>query len=133
MKWDDHAIPTPPAAQRSLPAHAKIEMSMPTVAQTLHGVQISAEAIEDFCRRWKIVELALFGSILSPEFRPDSDIEVLVTFSPDAQHSLFDLVTMQDELAVMFGREVDLVEKQALRNPFRRKHILEHSQVIYAA
>jgi predicted nucleotidyltransferase len=60
-------------------------------------------------------------------------VDVLVTFAEEAPWSLFDIVTMQDELKEIFGRDVDLVEKEALRNPFRRHHILKHNEVIYAA
>ena len=90
----------------------------------ISNIEISQQKIADFCRKWKVTELALFGSVLNRDFRPDSDIDVLVSFSENAQWSLFDLVHMQDELKEIFGREVDLVEKAALRNPFRRYSIL---------
>ena len=77
--------------------------------------------------------MALFGSVLSEEFQPDSDIDVLVSFRDDAGWSLFDLVDMTDELRDIFGREVDLVEKDSLRNPFRKQAILNSNEVIYAA
>lgn len=96
------------------------------------NIEISQQKIADFCRKWKVTELALFGSVLNRDFRPDSDIDVLVSFSDDAQWSLFDLVHMQDELKDIFRREVDLVEKAALRNPFRRYSILRSKEVIYA-
>ncbi|MCR4318860.1 MAG: nucleotidyltransferase family protein [Candidatus Brocadiaceae bacterium] len=96
------------------------------------NIEISQQKIADFCRKWKVIELALFGSVLNRDFRSDSDIDVLVSFSEDAQWSLFDLVRMQDELKEIFGREVDLVEKAALRNPFRRYSILCSKEVIYA-
>jgi uncharacterized protein len=89
--------------------------------------------LAEFCRRWKIAELSLFGSVLREDFRPDSDVDVLVRFAPDAPWSAFDLVTMRDELAALVGREVDLVEQDALRNPFRRAAILRDKRVIYAA
>ena len=95
-------------------------------------ISIDHGKIEEFCQRWKITELALFGSILRDDFRPDSDVDVLVTFDPDAQWSLFDLVQMQEELGEMLGRKVDLVEKKGLRNPFRRHNILKTRQVVYA-
>jgi len=79
------------------------------------------------------VELALFGSVLRDDFRPDSDIDVLVSFQPDAPWSLWDLFDMRQELQEMFGREVDLVEKEALRNPFRKHEILQNHEVVYAA
>ena len=86
-----------------------------------------------FCQRWKITELALFGSVLRDDFRPDSDVDVLISFAADAQWGLFDLVEMQDELKNLFGREVDLVEREGLRNPFRRRSILSSMQVVYGS
>jgi predicted nucleotidyltransferase len=96
-------------------------------------IQVDPHRIADFCRKWKITELALFGSVLRDDFRPESDVDVLVSFGPDAGWSLFDLVDMQDELKQIFGREVDLVEKAGVRNPFRRHAILTTREVIYAA
>ena len=69
------------------------------------------EQIEAFCRKWKIRQFALFGSVLREDFHTDSDVDVLVEFEPDARLTLFDFVDMQDELSGMFGRKVDLVEK----------------------
>jgi predicted nucleotidyltransferase len=76
------------------------------------GIAIPQEEIGRFCRKWKISEMALFGSVLSDDFRPESDIDVLVTFKDDAGWGLFDIVDMSDELASIFGRKVDLVEKE---------------------
>jgi len=97
----------------------------------LDQVVTSPVTVVEFCRRWQVTELALFGSVLTDDWRPDSDIDVLVTFSDEAGWSLFDLVTMQAELEQIFGRPVDLVEKDALRNPFRRHRILTTKQVVY--
>jgi predicted nucleotidyltransferase len=94
---------------------------------------LKKKKIADFCRRWKIVEFSLFGSVLREDFRPDSDVDVLVSFCPDIPWSLFDWIDMIDELKAMFGCEVALVEKSGLRNPFRRHSILSTRQVIYAA
>lgn len=96
-------------------------------------IEIPRKAIEDFCRRWKISEFSLFGSVLRKDFRPDSDVDVLVEFHSDATWSLFDLVLMRDELADIFGRKVDLVERSAVRNPFRRREIERTRQVLFAA
>lgn len=96
-------------------------------------IAIDSGKVADFCRRWKIAELSLFGSVLREDFRPDSDVDVLVTFAPDSEWDLFDLLSMQDELKEIFGREVDLVQKKNLKNPFRRHHILRSHQVVYAA
>jgi hypothetical protein len=97
------------------------------------ALRIDTDRIADFCRRWRITEFALFGSVLRDDFRPDSDVDVLVTFEPEAPWSLWDLSRMRIELEALFGREVDLVEKKALRNPFRRREILSNQRVIYAA
>jgi hypothetical protein len=89
--------------------------------------------IEDFCRRWKITELALFGSALRDDFGPDSDLDLLVTFADEAPWTLWDLMAMEEELEALLGRPVDVVEKRALRNPFRRPEILRTRQVLYGS
>jgi predicted nucleotidyltransferase len=96
-------------------------------------IDISSDEIAQFCRSWQIKELSIFGSALREDFRPDSDVDVLVAFDEKARWSLFDLMRAERELEQIFGREVDLVEKKAVRNPFRRQHILSHHEVIYAA
>ena len=99
-------------------------------------IPIDHEKITEFCRRWKITEFALFGSVLRDDFRPESDVDVLVTFAPETRYSLFDLVHMQDELKEIFGREVDLVERKAVErseNYIRRKHILRSVEPVYVA
>ena len=95
-------------------------------------INIPKDKIEDFCRRWKIKEFALFGSVLREDFRPDSDVDVLVSFAPDGGITFDNRVEMLDELAEIFGREVDLVEKGTIRNPFRRHEILTTKEVVYA-
>ncbi len=104
--------------------------------QTKSQIGIDPNQLAAFCERWKIGELALFGSVLREDFRPDSDIDLLVTFMPGARWSLFDLAHMQAELEEMFGRQVDLVEREAVEkssNYIRRKSILRNPEVIYAA
>lgn len=96
-------------------------------------LRIDRKTIARFCRRWKVAELALFGSVLRDDFRANSDVDVLVSFEPGAGWSLADLVEMQQQLMDLFGRPVDLVEKEGLRNPFRRHTILHAREVIYAA
>ena len=97
------------------------------------AVAIDRTRIEKFCRKWRVKELSIFGSALREDFRPDSDVDVLVELEEDAPWDAFQWVDMIEELRGIFGREVDLVEKGAIRNPFRRKHILSHHEVIYAA
>lgn len=96
-------------------------------------IPIDRAQIEAFCRKWKIAEFAFFGSVLRDDFRPDSDVDVLVTFADDAHWSSYEWVDMIDELERHFGRKVDLVSSRGLRNPFRRRAILSSRQVLYAA
>ena len=97
-----------------------------------HKIDLPKGKIADLCRRWKVTEFALFGSVLRDDFGPDSDIDVLVTFQGDAPWSMWDLLDMRKELQDLFGRDVDLVEKDALRNPFRKHEILREHEVVYA-
>jgi len=91
------------------------------------------EQIAAFCRRWNVVELALFGSVLRDDFGSNSDIDVLLTFAPGSGITFDNRVEIQDELQAIFGRKVDVVEKQAIRNPFRRHAIITSKKVLYAA
>lgn len=95
-------------------------------------IHIPKDEIVAWCTKWKVVEFSLFGSVLTDRFRPESDVDVMVSFAPNENWNLFDIVTMTDELKVLFGRNVDLVEKDTLRNPFRRKAILDSHEVIHA-
>jgi len=95
--------------------------------------RLPRKKIEEFCKRWRIMEFSVFGSVLREDFRPDSDIDVLVSIDPKAQIGLFEIIDMKIELEKMFKRPVDIVEKEGLRNPYRRKEILRTAQVIYAA
>ena len=100
------------------------------------ALRVSQVEIADFCERWRVAELALFGSAIRPDFDPESDLDVLVSFDPGARPTLFDIVRMQDELGSLFDRSVDLVTRASVensRNYIRRKAILESAQVIYAA
>ncbi len=99
-------------------------------------IDLSVGDLTEFCRRWKIAELAVFGSVLRSDFKPSSDVDMLVTFATDAQWSLLDHVRMQDELSDMIKRNVDLISRKGIensRNYLRRKAILDSSEVIYAA
>lgn len=96
-------------------------------------IPIDRDRIAEFCRRWKVKELALFGSVLRDDFEPESDVDVLVTFAPGEQWDLLDVVEMQRDLAAIIGRQVDLVLKESLVNPFRRHHILKTKKVIHVA
>jgi uncharacterized protein len=86
---------------------------------------LSRDELRNFCRRWQVRELSIFGSVLRDDFRDDSDIDVLVSFAPAAPWSLWDLVSTRDELVKFLGREVDLVEEEGLpywSRWFRKRH-----------
>ncbi|MBC7250432.1 MAG: nucleotidyltransferase family protein [Anaerolineae bacterium] len=96
---------------------------------------IPGKEIAEFCHRWRIRELALFGSALRDDFGPESDLDMLVVFAPDAEWGLFDHVQMQQELQALFQRSVDLISKRALeRSPnwLRRREILSTAQVLFS-
>jgi uncharacterized protein len=100
------------------------------------GLFPSKDMLAAFCRRHAIRELALFGSVLREDFRPDSDVDILVEFEPEAHHGLFDLAGMQAELEQILGRQVDLIEKSAIeksRNYIRRKAILSSAETVYGS
>jgi uncharacterized protein len=96
-------------------------------------VQLDREALVAFCRTWRIQELSLFGSALRNDFGPESDLAFLVSFEPEADWDLWDLVTMREELIAIVGRDVDVVVKEALCNPYRREQILNHREIIHVA
>jgi len=105
-------------------------VSTPTVAQP--HIPIPRQALAEFCRRNHIRWLALFGSVLRDDFRPDSDVDVLVEFEPGAQIGLFEFMRIQEELAALLQRPVDLVPKDGLK-PVIRSSVLASAQVVYAA
>ena len=94
-------------------------------------VPIDRSWIIDFCKKWKITRLALFGSVLRDDFRADSDVDVMVSFRPDSKWSLFDIVDMKLELECMFKRDVDIIEDGTIRNPIKRRCIYENLEVVY--
>jgi len=117
------------------------ELSGTETAKTGNGERLQArigvppETLAAFCERWQVTELALFGSVLRDDFSPDSDIDILAGFSKEARHSLFDLADMEQELKAIFGREVDLVERNSVersKNYIRRKAVLRSAETIYA-
>jgi predicted nucleotidyltransferase len=96
------------------------------------GVDLPEAELVDFCRRHQVRELALFGSAARGEMRPDSDIDLLVDFLPEARPGLLGLSAMMRELADMLGRRVDLAVKPALK-PLVRPSVLAEAKVLYAA
>jgi predicted nucleotidyltransferase len=95
-------------------------------------INIPPQALADFCRRNRIRHLGLFGSVLRDDFRPDSDVDVLVEFETGVSVSLFTLAGIQDELSTLLGRPVDLVPRAGLK-PVIRDSVLAGEHVLYAA
>ncbi|WHZ17670.1 MAG: nucleotidyltransferase domain protein [Nitrospira sp.] len=105
------------------------------MAEKIH-IDVPKDQIAAFCRKWKVAELALFGSVLRGDFQPESDVDVLVTFAQQADWGFEHLLDMKTELEGLLGRPVDLVEKRLIDespNYIRRKHILTHMETIYVA
>lgn len=97
---------------------------------------ISQEELDRFCEKWRIRELAVFGSASRGGMTEDSDIDLLVDFHEEADWSLLDHIEMEEELAALIGREVDLVTRRSVersRNWVRRNEILSTSEPVYAA
>jgi hypothetical protein len=99
-------------------------------------IDIPKDRLAAFCRKWKIAELSLFGSVLSDDFRPDSDVDVLVDFQAVADWGLLDQVVMEEELSDVLGRQVDLVTRRAVEagaNAERRRRILASAEKLHVA
>lgn len=96
------------------------------------NVKLDREALAEFCRKWRVRELSLFGSAVRDDFGPESDLDFLVSFDPGTPLDIDWLLDMKEELERLFGHPVDLVEKEALRNPWRKREILRTYEVIYA-
>lgn len=99
-------------------------------------ITIPQDQLEAFCKKWKITEFALFGSVLRDDFGPDSDVDVMVVFAPDAHPTLITIHHVVQELEMLVARKVDLVTRLAIERSSRdsrRKRILSTAQVLYAA
>jgi uncharacterized protein len=102
-----------------------------TSAMKYNGIEISQDKLSEFCHRHRIRKLSFFGSILREDFRPESDVDVLVEFEPGARTGLL-FFTMQDELSEILGRKVDLNTEGFLSRYFRDQ-VLTKAEVLYDA
>ena len=99
-------------------------------------ISLPADRIEAFCKKWKIVRLDLFGSVLRDDFGPESDVDFLYDFAPDARWGFYDLFDMEADLQAIVGREVDFVSRKAIeksRNWLLRQYIMSNTRSLYAA
>jgi predicted nucleotidyltransferase len=105
-----------------------------TEAFTQLAIALPIDAIQAFCQRWQIAELAVFGSILRDDFDANSDVDFLYVLKPNTHWSLSDLIHAEEELAQLLGRKVDLVGKASIEqshNWLRKRNILSSAKVIY--
>jgi uncharacterized protein len=101
---------------------------------TITAIELPMQRIAEFCHTWQVTEFALFGSVLRDDFRPDSDIDIMVQFHPEAHPTFNTLDQMETELKTIFDRDIDLITRQGIetsRNYLRRQEILSSAQVIY--
>jgi len=97
-------------------------------------ISIDRDKLADFCRKWKIKELSFFGSALRDDFGPESDVDVMMSFEPDEEWSLWDHHSMQEELSILLGRPVDLITRRSIErsnNWIRKRAILESAETVY--
>jgi predicted nucleotidyltransferase len=98
--------------------------------------KINQKDFSEFCKKWNVKELAVFGSLLTDDFDAESDIDILVEFKDDSRLGFFEMADMQDELEKFLGKKVDLVSKKGIqisKNYLRRNAILDSVKVLYAA
>ena len=98
-----------------------------------NGIPVDLNSVREIALSYGVHEISVFGSALRDDFRPESDIELLVTFEPDAEVSLFDIMELEERFSGIFGRRVQIVEPESLKNPVRRRTILSTSAPLYAA
>lgn len=112
-----------------------LENTLGRIDMKLRAIELPMKKITEFCHQWQVTEFALFGSVLRDDFRPDSDIDVMVQFHPEAHPTFRTLDLMEAELKTIFDREIDLITRQGIessRNYLRRHEILSSAKVIYA-
>jgi uncharacterized protein len=98
----------------------------------LGTIQVEETKLTELCRQYHVRGLPLFGSAARGEMRPDSDIDLLVEFIPEAKVDLFDYSGLMLDLAKLIGRKVDLVSKKGLK-PLIRESVLKEARLVYAA
>lgn len=96
-------------------------------------IDLPQAQVAAFCAKWGVVEFALFGSVMRDDFGPESDVDVMVRFETGRIVRMSDFENMRRELESLFGREVDLMERHWIENPYRRRSINRDLTVVYAA
>ena len=98
-----------------------------------NGIFFTIDDIVSICKKYRITELSIFGSSIRDDFTQESDVDILVSFDRNSGINLFDIIELEREFSIMLGREVDIVEKESLKNPIRKNKILSTREIIYAA
>ena len=98
-----------------------------------NGISLNFDDVIRLCKKYHIIELSIFGSSIRDDFTKDSDVDFLVSFDHNSIITLFDIMELENEFSKLLNKEVDIVEKEALRNPIRRNKILSTREIIYAA
>jgi hypothetical protein len=96
-------------------------------------IVVKDQELLDIIRKYGLSEVSAFGSVLRDDFNADSDLDLLIVFQNGKEKSLFDIIDLKSDLEMLVGRNVDVVEKEALINPYRKEEILKTAKVIYAA
>ena len=98
-----------------------------------NGIFIKFDDLVQICKKYHVIELSIFGSSIRDDFTQKSDVDILVSFGHDSAIDLFDIMDLEKEFSEMLNREVDIVEKESLKNPIRKDKILSTREIIYAA
>jgi len=98
-----------------------------------NGIFFNYNDIVLLCKKYSINELSIFGSSVHGNFTETSDVDILVSFNKDSKITLFDIMDLENEFSQLLKREVDIVEKESLKNPIRKSSILSTREIIYAA
>jgi len=98
-----------------------------------NGIFLEYNDVIKICKKYFISELSIFGSSIRDDFTDKSDVDILVSFILNSKITLFDIIEIENEFKTILGREVDVVEKESLKNPIRKNKILENREIIYAA
>jgi len=98
-----------------------------------NGIFLEYNDVIKICKKYFISELSIFGSSIRDDFTDKSDVDILVSFTLNSRITLFDIIELENEFKKILGKEVDVVEKESLKNPIRKNKILESREIIYAA
>jgi predicted nucleotidyltransferase len=98
-----------------------------------NGIFLDYNDVVSLCKRYYITEMSIFGSSIRDDFTQDSDIDILVSFEQNSEITLFEIIELEKEFSRIINREVDIVEKESLKNPIRKNKILSTREIIYAA